>query len=150
MNCEGLQYLKQKCSHIGESNIKYGTYVRPYIKMLITGNAFGEALNNSKVSQMQHSSDNQQSQNYSKFDEGILEVCKELGHNMSLKIHFSDSRVDNFCSEYLGGSDKHGQKFPRGNGGMVTERWKPNYACRLLGTYHDGTSFNCISHIFVK
>lgn len=85
-------------------------------------------------------------------DEKVIEMYKELGHNMPLKIHVLHSHVDPSSQNLWEVGDKHGQKFPQDNGGMVTGRFKPNYACRLLDIYHENINFNCtvISHIFVK
>ncbi|UYV82386.1 hypothetical protein LAZ67_21001904 [Cordylochernes scorpioides] len=117
-NASRFAYLKQKCSSIGDAKIKEGNFVGPQIRELLLDGNFQNSLNeveaaawNSFRNVCKNFLGSVKVENYRDIINDLLLSYKELGCNMSLKIHFLHSHLD-FLPDNLGAvSDEHGERF---------------------------------------
>ncbi|GFX87926.1 uncharacterized protein TNCV_4373911 [Trichonephila clavipes] len=120
-NTTGFMYLKQKFPKIREAKFEEGIFVGPQIRSLMHDEKLEELLNPLDNAAWQafknvtHSFlGNLKAEIYRDIVHGLITSYKNLGCNMSLKIHFLHSHLD-FFPENLGAvSDEHGNAFLRG------------------------------------
>lgn len=135
-NGKGFLYLKQKFPRISEAKIKEGIFVGPQIKEMIKDNEFADNLNTSELrawtafkAVVTNFLGNVKAENYKEIVSELLNAYKEMGCNMSLKIHFLDSHLD-FFPENMGAiSDEHGERFHQDISDMEKRyqgKWSPN------------------------
>ncbi|GFT14227.1 uncharacterized protein TNCV_4591041 [Trichonephila clavipes] len=116
-NTPDFMYLKQKFPKINEANIKERIFVGPQIPSLMHDEKFEELLNPLEKEAWQafknvtHSFlGNLKAENYRDIVHDLIASYKNVGCNMSLKIHFLHSHLD-FFPETLGAeSDQHGER----------------------------------------
>ena len=99
----GFQYLIKKFPNLSEAKIKEGIFVGPQIKELARDTSFEKALTNDEVRCWQSFKavcdgflGNHKSENYEQKIDKMLQNYKNLGCNMSLKIHFLHSHLNFF------------------------------------------------------
>ena len=115
---KGFTYLKTKFPRVSDAKIKEGIFVGPQIRELMRDQNFDKELtddeNSAWVSFKKVCNGflgNHRAENYSAIVKELLASYRNLGCNMSLKIHFLDSHLD-FFPENLGAvSDEHGERF---------------------------------------
>ena len=135
-NSPGFMYLKQKFPKISDAKIKEGIFVGPQIRSLMQDEKFEELLNPLEKAAWQalknvtHSFlGNRKAENYRDIVNDLITSYKNLGCNMSLKVHFLHSHLD-FFPENLGDvSDEHGEHFHQEISAMEKRyqgKWNPN------------------------
>jgi hypothetical protein len=93
-NC--FKYLCSKFPGLSEAKLKEGSFVGPDIRKLISDEMFETTMSNVEIEAWIALKDiiskflgNYRDQNYKNFVNHMLDKFKELGCNMSLKVHFS-------------------------------------------------------------
>ncbi|GBM38649.1 hypothetical protein AVEN_37448-1 [Araneus ventricosus] len=117
-NGPAFKYLHEKFSRLSVAKIKEGVFVGPQIKQLFRDPKFEKFLR-SKEKQVweafyQVSTNflgNDKAENYKDLFEDILAIFEDFSCNMSLKIHFLDSRFNSFPDNCGQVSDEHGERF---------------------------------------
>lgn len=140
-NGTGFLYLKQKFSRLSEAKIKEGIFVGPQIKEIMKDEIFDNMLNETELrawsafkSVVTNFLGNVKADHYKDIVSELLNAYKEMGCNMSLKIHFLDSHLD-FFPENLGAvSDEHGERFHQDISAME-KRYQGKWSVTLLADY---------------
>lgn len=85
---------------------------------------------------------NHRAENYEELVNNLLAAYKNMGCNMSLKIHFLHSNLDFFPQNLGAVSDEHGERFHQVISNMekrYQDKWSPNmladYCWTLKGMY---------------
>ncbi|GFV14773.1 uncharacterized protein TNCV_3959831 [Trichonephila clavipes] len=136
----GFMYLKQ-LPKISEAKIKEGILVGPKIRSLMHDAKFEELLNPlEKVAWQafknvtQIFGGNIKAENYRDIVHDLITSYKNLGCNMSLKIHFLHSHLD-FFPENLGAvSDQHGECFQQ-EISATEKRYQGKWNANMLADY---------------
>lgn len=135
-NSAGFIYLKEKFPRISDAKIKEGIFVGLQIRELMQDEKFEKHLNKvektawkSFINVIKNFLGNSKAENYCALVSRLLDSFKAMGCNMSVKIHFLDSRLD-FFPENLGAvSDEHGERFHQDISSMEKPyqgRWSPS------------------------
>jgi hypothetical protein len=119
-NSAGFYYLKERFPHVSDAKIKEGIFVGPQIRALTRDEKFEHMLSQveklalrSLKNVVQNVLGNFEASNYRDIVGELLNSYKDMGCNMSLKMHFLDSHLA-FFPENLGAvSDEHGAFPPR-------------------------------------
>jgi hypothetical protein len=114
-NSAGFHYLKEKFPHASDAKIKEGIFVGPQIRALTRDEMFEDMLSQVEKSAwrslknvVQNFLGNFKASNYHDIVGELLNSHKDMGCNMSLKMHFLDIHLD-FFPENLGAvSGEHG------------------------------------------
>ena len=138
---KGFTYLKTKFPRVSDAKIKEGIFVGPQIRELMRDQNFDKELtddeNSAWVSFKKVCNEflgNHRAENYSAIVKELLASYRNLGCNMSLKIHFLDSHLD-FFPENLGAvSDEHGERFHQDILSMET-RYQGKWSSSMLADY---------------
>ncbi|KAH9631061.1 hypothetical protein HF086_015046 [Spodoptera exigua] len=135
-NGSGFLYLKEKFPKISDAKIKEGIFVGPQIRELIKDSRFEEKLSDLEKSAWKSFKNvvsnflgNYKSDSYRELVSELLLSYQALGCNMSLKIHFLDSRLDFFPDNLGAVSDEHGERFHQDISDMEKRyqgKWSPN------------------------
>jgi len=104
----GFEYLRNKFANASDAKIKEGIFIGPQIKEMMQDKQFDEDLSeterNAWLSFKRICKDflgYRKAANYEDVVQDLLTSYKAMGCNMSLKIHFLESRLD-FFPENLG------------------------------------------------
>lgn len=133
----GFLYLKQKFPRVSEAKIKEGIFVGPQIRELMKNSEFDDMLTDVELRAWRafrtivtNFLGNFKAENYRDLVTELLSAYKEMGCNMSLKIHFLDAHLD-FFPENLGAvSDEHGERFHQDVATMEKRyqgKWSPTF-----------------------
>jgi len=113
-----FKYLCDKFPQLSIAKVSEGIFVGPDIKKLLKDERFDEILDNTaKIAWLAFKSvvsnflGNHKSSNYVQVVNNLLQCYKEMGCNMSLKIHFLHSHLDFFPANLGDVSDEHGERF---------------------------------------
>lgn len=138
---EGFSYLKSKFPRISEAKIKEGIFVGPQIRELLKQTCFETKLNEKEApawesfkSIVTNFLGNNKSPNYREIVTELLSNYKELGCNMSLKIHFLHSHLDFFPENNGDVSDEHGERFHQ-DIALLEGRYKGKWSPKMLADY---------------
>ena len=135
-NGPGLAYLKSKFPGISDAKINEGIFIGPQIRELLQDENFFDQMSQlekaawqSFVGICQNFLGNHKADNYRGVVDNLLKSYKNMGCNMSLKIHFLHSHLD-FFPENLGAvSDEHGERFHQDISDMENRyqgKWSPS------------------------
>jgi hypothetical protein len=123
-----VQYLQQKFQQISESKIKEGIFLSLQITDLMNDTDLDAVLKRTEKAAWEASKavhnflGKHKAHNYRIIVEKILETFKNMGCNMSLKLHFLQSNLAFFLSFFFSPSNltdirqEHGKIFHWGNG----------------------------------
>jgi hypothetical protein len=114
----GFEFVRNKFQNVNDAKIKEGIFIGLQIRELMHDKYFDEDLNeterNAWLSFKRICKDflgNCKAASCQNIVQDLLTSYKTMGCNMSLKIHFLESRLD-FFPENLGEvSDEHGERF---------------------------------------
>lgn len=111
-------YLRLKMPHISIEKLKAGIFEGPQIRQLTKDPAFVESMNEiEKISWMsfveviKNFLGNHKSENYIELVNIMLSNFKSLGCNMSIKVHYLHSHLDNFLGNLGDTSEEQGERF---------------------------------------
>ena len=136
-----FHYLKEKFPHISDAKIKEGIFVGPQIRDLIKDVHFDELLQGAEKEAWEalklvvaHFLGNHKTSNYKEVVDNMLEAYRNMGCNMSLKMHVLYSHID-FFPENLGAvSDEHGESFHQEISNME-RRYQGKWTPAMLADY---------------
>jgi hypothetical protein len=140
-NSAGFHYLKEKFAHVSDAKIKKGIFVGHQIRALTRDEKFEDMLSEVEKSAwkslknvVQNFLGNFKASNCREIVGELLNSYKDMGCNMSLKMHFLDSHLD-FVRENLGAvSDEHGEPFHQDISAME-KRYQGQWSARMLADY---------------
>ena len=120
LNKEGecFKYISSKFSFLSEAKITEGIFVGPQIRKLMKDETFENLMTNEERlawtgfrNVIAGFLGNRKQPDYRNIVENMLMAMKQLGCNMSVKLHFLHSHID-FFPENLGDfSEEHGERF---------------------------------------
>ncbi|GBP18527.1 hypothetical protein EVAR_12988_1 [Eumeta japonica] len=117
-NGDRFCYLKKKFPNISDAKIKEGIFVGPQIRNLLADEEFEQKLNPIEKSAwtcfrnvVRNFLGSHRAENYEELVNNLLVAYKDMGCNMSLKIHFLHSHLDFFPQNLGAVSDEHGERF---------------------------------------
>ena len=138
---DGFQYLQRKFPRISEAKLKEGIFVGPQIRQLMLDSNFDESLNVKELeawkafkSVVNHFLGNIKAANYEQLVGDLLRSYKQLGCNMSLKIHFLHSHLDFFPANLGDFSDEHGERFHQ-DISYMEKRYQGKWSPHMLADY---------------
>ena len=116
---QGFMYLSKKFPRLSSAKIKEGVFVGPQIRELQKDSHFEECLSpkekkNAWVSfknVTQNFLGRKRATNYEGLVQEMINAYRDLGCNMSLKVHFLDSHLNYFPESCSDVSDEHGERF---------------------------------------
>lgn len=140
-NRRGFLYLKQKFPRVSEAKIKEVIFVGPQIREVMTDGEFDNFLNEVELrawrafkTVVTNFLGNVKAENYKDLVTELLSAYREMGCNMSLKIHLLDAHLD-FFPENLGAvSDEHGERFHQDVAAME-KRYQGKWSPSMLADY---------------
>ena len=130
MNQDGaaFKYVCNKFPVLSKAKLKEGIIVGPQISKLSKDEDFDHTLSGTEKVAWNAFRDvahnflwNAKAPNYIELVEHLIDSYKNMGCNMSLKIHFLHSHLDFFPSNCGDVSDKHGERFHQDI--AVMEKW---------------------------
>lgn len=115
---DGFKFLKSKYPRISDGKIKEGIFVGPQIRQLIKDEEFNSTLSSAEFAAWDAFKvltrdflGNHRADNYAQLVDNLLVAYRQLGCNMTLKIHVLHSHLDFFPSNLGDVSDEHGERF---------------------------------------
>ena len=115
---DAFRYLRNKFPELSDAKVTEGVFIGPQIRKIIADSHFQELLSATErdawvafKSVVANFLGNNKSAEYVNVVQKCISAYRQLGCNMSLKIHLLDSHLD-FFPENLGSvSDEHGERF---------------------------------------
>ena len=138
MNQDGaaFKYICNKYHVFSQAKLKEGIFVGPQINQLLKDEDFDHTLSGTEKVAWNAFRDvahnflgNRKAPNYIELVEHMIDSYKNMGCNMSLKIHFLYSHLDFFPSNCGDVSDQHGERFHQDIAVMEKRyqgRWSPS------------------------
>jgi hypothetical protein len=133
MHCSAFAYLPKKT--------KAGVFTGPQIRQPFKDDYFDCVFSDSEKRAWKYFQNiltgllrNVKAANFRRLVEDLLNSCKKLGSNMSLKMHFLRSHLDFFSLNCGAISNEHGEHFHR-NISAMEHRYKSTWSAALLADY---------------
>ena len=111
-------YLQQKMSAISTEKLKAGIFDCPQIRQLINDSHFQQTMNDKErqawlsfVLVIKNFLGSHKAENYVEIVNDMLQNLKELGCNMSIKVHYLHSHLDSFPENLGDMSEEQGERF---------------------------------------
>ena len=138
---DAFVYLRSKFPQISDAKIKEGIFVGPQIRKVIAHRHFEELLIGKDLdawmgfkSVVVNFLGNYRSNDYAAIVRQCIVAYRNMGCNMSLKIHMLDSHLD-FFPDCLGKvSDEHGERFHQ-EIAMMESRYQGRWSTAMLADY---------------
>src|SRR5207245_7664228 len=113
---DAFRYLRSKFPELSDAKVKEGVFISPQIRKVIADSQFQDFLSDigreawvAFKAVVANFLGNNKSADYVNIVEKCITAYRQVGCNMSLKIHLLDSHLD-FFPENLGAvSDEHGE-----------------------------------------
>lgn len=143
MNRESVafQYIREKFPKVSDAKIKEGVFNGPQIREIMKDKHFESLLEgNEKVAWFAFKEvvlnflGNRRSGNYEELVQNLLVAYKNMGCNMSLKIHFLHSHLDFFPENCGDVSDEHGERFHQ-EISAIEKRYQGQWSTNMLADY---------------
>lgn len=136
-----FQYLCTKFPHLSEAKLKEGVFVGPDIRKLMQDETYETMMTSKEKNAWTAFKQvvlkflgNEKDPDYKKIVNNMLKKFKELGCNMSLKVHFLHSHL-NFFPENLGSvSEEQGERFHQDIKEME-KRYQGHWDVNMMGDY---------------
>lgn len=135
-NAAAFKYLISKFPRLSEAKIKEGVFIGPQIRTLLQDEEFHRLLHGKEKAAwvafklvVTNFLGNTKADNYKELVENLLQAYKNLGCNMSLKIHFLHNHLDFFPPNCGAVSDEHGERFHQDIATMEKRyqgKWNPS------------------------
>lgn len=117
-NGKCFQYLIYAFPKLSYDKIKAGVFDGPQIRLLVRDKKFVEVMNNQEkvawlsfVAVIQNFLGNTKAENYQVLVATMLSAFRDLGCNMSIKLHFLHAHLDEFPGNLGAVSDEQGERF---------------------------------------
>lgn len=140
-NGQCFSYITQKFPGLSIEKIKGGIFDGPQIRILIRDKDFLSSMNdlerlawNSFVEVTKNFLGNHRSSNYSEIVNDMLEAFKNLGCNMSIKVHYIHSHLDQFPENLGSYSEEQGERFHQDIKTME-ERYQGRWDRHMMADY---------------
>lgn len=140
-NKAAFMYLISKFPSLSAAKINEGIFVGPQIRELINDDEFLSLLHGKEktawiafISVTSNFLGNNKAANYKEVVENLIQAYKNLGCNMSLKIHFLHSHLNFFPSNCGAVSDEHGERFHQDVAAME-KRYQGKWSPSMLADY---------------
>ena len=136
-----FKHICNKFPVISQAKLKEGIFVGPQINKLLKDEDFDHTLSGTEKVAWNAFRDvahnflgNTKAPNYTDLVEHMINSYKNMGCNMSLKIHFLDSHLDLFPSNCGDVSDEHGERFHQ-NIAVMEKRYQGRWSPSMLANY---------------
>jgi hypothetical protein len=113
-----FEYVRNTFSNVSDAKIKEGIFIGPQVRELTQDKQFDEELNVTERNSWfpfkricKNFLGNLKAANYPDVVQDLLTSYKDVGCNMSLKIHILESLLDFFPENLCEVSDEHGERF---------------------------------------
>lgn len=130
--------------------IKAGIFDGPQIRQLINSKDFSSSMNdvekrawNSFVALVKGFLGNEKAKDYKDLVETLLGSFQQLGCNMSIKVHFLMSHLDEFPANLGDVSDEHGERFHQDIKTME-ERYQGRWNVNMMADYCWSIQRDCV------
>lgn len=143
MNREGqaFKYIREKFSKLSDAKVKEGIFVGPQIRELVRDPAFDQVLEGKEKEAWEAFKGvvhgflgNKRDDNYKHLVTVLLQKYRNLGCNMSLKIHFLHSHLEFFPPSCGAVSDEHGERFHQ-DISVIEQRYQGRWNEVMLADY---------------
>lgn len=138
-NC--FSYICQKFPQLTMEKIKAGIFDGPQIRQLTKDTKFRNSMNELElkawtafVSVMQNFLGNKKSENYIELVEDLLLQLKNMGCNMSIKLHFLHSHLDRFPENLGDMSEEQGERMHQ-DLRAIEERYQGFWDTNMMSDY---------------
>lgn len=135
-NGQGFAYLTTKFPRLSDAKIKEGVFVGPQIRYLMKDDTFDTLLSRKEKRSWiafkkvcKQFLGRHRSEDYKDVVKEMLNAYKDMGCNMSLKVHFMHSHLDYFPDDCSKVSDEHGERFHQEIAAMENRyegKWQPS------------------------
>jgi hypothetical protein len=140
-NSDAFRHLKTLFPRVSDAKIKEGIFVGPQIRILMGDKMFEDGLHpvertawRALKSVIRNFLGNNKAENFRYIVEEMLQSYKDMGCNMSLKIHFLDSHLDFFPDNLGAVSDEHGERFHQ-DISVMEKRYQGQWNARMVADY---------------
>lgn len=140
-NGECFQYIAQKFPGLSTEKLKAGIFDGPQIRMLVNDENFVNTMNETEsnawkafVSVIKNFLGNTKAPNYEDIVQHMLLCLKDLGCNMSVKLHYLNSHLHKFPENLGDFSDEQGERFHQEICTME-ERYKGRWDVHMMADY---------------
>jgi hypothetical protein len=114
----GFEYLRERFPKLSDTKLKYSIFFGPQIREINNDDLIEHLLTETEKSGwltfnavFLNFLGNVKAENYKELVEDLLHAYQTMGCNMSLKFHFSHSRLDFFPPNLGAMSEGHGERF---------------------------------------
>lgn len=136
-----IEYLRNKFPTLSEAKIDGGIFTGPDIDKILSDNGFYDVLeeNHKKAflalkDVIQKFLGNERAPNFKELVKKLIVAYKDIGANMSLKVHFLHSHIDEFVDNLGDYSDQHGERFHQ-DIKTIEKRYGGKDVCSMLADY---------------
>ena len=138
-NCFG--YLRSSFPGVSEEKVKNGIFDGPQIRKMINDVKFIDSMNEEEkyewtafVDVVRDFLGPRKAENYEELVRRLLESYQQLGCNMSIKIHFLFSHLEQFPDNLGDYSDEQGERFHQ-DLKMMEERYKGRWDINMMADF---------------
>ena len=131
-----FKYLRESFPSLSDEKVKQGVFDGPDVRKMVKDNQFVETMTyverrawNGFMNVIKNFLGNNKSANYVQIVEELLDAYKDLKCNMSIKVHFLFSHLDEFPENLGAYNDEQGERFHQDIKTMETRyqgRWDVN------------------------
>lgn len=140
-NGDCFEYITQKFPGLSTEKLKAGVFNGPQIRLLVNDKNFVTSMNKKEskawksfVAVMKNFLGNNKAPNYQDLVQHMLSCMKDLGCNMSVKLHYLHSHLDYFPENLGHLSDEQGERFHQEIRTME-ERYKGRWDVHMMADY---------------
>ncbi len=143
LNKEGncFQYICSAFPGLSYEKVKAGVFDGPQIRQLVKDQNFVASMTavekrawEAFVSVVKNFLGNEKAENYKDVVERMLQSYHRLGCNMSIKVHFLNSHLDEFPANLGDVSDEHGERFHQ-DIKVMEERYQGRWDTHMMADY---------------
>lgn len=138
---ECFKYISRSFQEISFEKLKAGIFTGPQIRKLIKDSNFQNYMNNiefsawsSYVSVIKNFLGNHKADNYEELVQRMLSDYKNIGANMSIKVHFLHSHLDSFPENLGDYSEEQGERFHQ-DIKVMEERYQGRWDKHMMANY---------------
>ena len=136
-----FKYLRASFPSLNDEKVKQGIFDGPDIRKMMKDNDFPQTMTAVErtawcafVDVLKHFLGNHKSENYVEVVEEMLTAYKELQCNMSIKVHFLFSHLDEFPENLGAVSDEQGERFHQ-DIKVMEERYQGRWDVNMIADY---------------
>ena len=141
VNGSAFTYLREKFPRLSYEKVKAGVFVGPQIRELFKDHQFETVLSKKEKAAWESFKNvsnnflgNFKAENFEELVENLMDSYKQLGSNMSLKMHFLNSHLDFFPPNCGDVSDEHNEQLYHDTS-VMEQRYKGKWDVAMLADY---------------